>query len=160
MIKCWIKQIFADYTKAISIIKSKDDISSLQDDQIRWSDKWLVKFNNGKCKVMHIGENNPNAEYTMLKQLIERKKSIIFKLYFENSWDMFRLTPSSEWIISFIKDSIKNKKLGLIKHTFKYLDEFSTTLIYFIGSTTIGICYCNLESIHEKGYWKNLKTTT
>jgi hypothetical protein len=54
---------------------------------VEWSDKWLVKFNNDKCKVMHIGENNPNAEYTMLKQLIERKKlkkSFIFKLYFKN----------------------------------------------------------------------------
>ncbi len=65
-------KLYADDTKVISIIKSQDDISNLQDDldkMVEWSDKWLVKFNNDKCKVMHIGGNNPNAEYTMMKQL-------------------------------------------------------------------------------------------
>jgi hypothetical protein len=36
---------------------------------VEWSYEWLVKLNNDKCKVMHIGGNNPNAEYTILKQL-------------------------------------------------------------------------------------------
>ena len=45
--------------------KSRD---SLQTDLLRlcnWSDKWLMKFNTDKCKVMHFGKLNRNYDYTM-----------------------------------------------------------------------------------------------
>ena len=35
-----------------------EDQDSLQDDLnklVAWSDKWLLKFNPEKCKVLHIG---------------------------------------------------------------------------------------------------------
>ena len=25
----------------------------------KWPSDWLLKFNEAKCKVMHIGKNNP-----------------------------------------------------------------------------------------------------
>jgi len=31
----------------------------------KWSEKWKMPFNVNKCKVMHIGKNNPRAEYQM-----------------------------------------------------------------------------------------------
>ena len=30
-----------------------------------WADKWQMKFNIGKCKVMHFGGKNSEAEYNM-----------------------------------------------------------------------------------------------
>jgi hypothetical protein len=30
-----------------------------------WSQKWNMQFNLEKCKVMHIGRNNPEYEYHM-----------------------------------------------------------------------------------------------
>ena len=59
-------KIFADDTKAYTPINSVNDqiklqtcINSLSD----WTDKWLLKFNGSKCKVLHIGENNPRYDY-------------------------------------------------------------------------------------------------
>ena len=30
-----------------------------------WADKWKMEFNVDKCKVMHIGRDNPGHAYTM-----------------------------------------------------------------------------------------------
>ena len=30
-----------------------------------WADKWQIKFHMEKCKVMHLGPNNPNHTYIM-----------------------------------------------------------------------------------------------
>ena len=56
----WIKNsmmMFADDTKIWTAIANADDAESLQQDLNRlgeWSEKWLLKFNPTKCKVMHI----------------------------------------------------------------------------------------------------------
>jgi len=37
-----------------------EDADSLQEDLnvlVQWSEKWLLKFNPDKCKVMHIGHD-------------------------------------------------------------------------------------------------------
>ena len=59
-------KIFADDTKAFSEIKSTEDRDILQNDLnalVDWSEKWLLKFNSKKCKVLHIGKNNPKYKY-------------------------------------------------------------------------------------------------
>ncbi len=33
-----------------------------------WSKKWVMPFNLDKCKVMHIGHANQNADYSLLNQ--------------------------------------------------------------------------------------------
>ena len=37
----------------------QEDLDILSD----WSKTWLLKFNEQKCKIVHIGHNNPNHEY-------------------------------------------------------------------------------------------------
>ena len=59
-------KIFADDTKAYSPINSIDDRNKLQiciNNLNNWTEKWLLKFNSSKCKVLHIGENNPQHDY-------------------------------------------------------------------------------------------------
>ena len=34
-------------------------------DLTNWSEKWQLKFNSKKCKILHIGKNNPNYNYTI-----------------------------------------------------------------------------------------------
>ncbi|KAK4305770.1 hypothetical protein Pmani_022358 [Petrolisthes manimaculis] len=31
----------------------------------RWSEEWFLKFNEEKCKVMHVGRNNPGYSYRL-----------------------------------------------------------------------------------------------
>ena len=56
-------QLFADDTKLYG-----QATESLQEDVNKltsWSERWQLKFNKDKCKVAHLGRNNPNQEYTM-----------------------------------------------------------------------------------------------
>ena len=59
-------KIFADDTKAYNSIKNQEDINNLQnviDEMFLWTQKWLLKFNKDKCKILHIGKNNPKNKY-------------------------------------------------------------------------------------------------
>ena len=59
---------FAVDTKVFRKIKSDADRQHLQDDLnklIEWSEKWQMLFNFGKCKGLHTGHGNEDAQYTM-----------------------------------------------------------------------------------------------
>ena len=61
-------KIFADDTKVFSAIKTEEDSKELQlsiDKLVEWSTTWLLHFNNKKCKVIHLGKNNPSSNYYM-----------------------------------------------------------------------------------------------
>ena len=57
---------FADDTKVFRNVTNDTDKHSLQvdlDKLVKWSEKWQMLFNFGKCKCIHIG--NGNEEYQM-----------------------------------------------------------------------------------------------
>ena len=60
-------KIFADDTKAYSNVneneESKRKIQRCIDGLVLWADTWFMRFNGQKCKVMHIGKQNPNHVY-------------------------------------------------------------------------------------------------
>jgi hypothetical protein len=59
---------FADDTKGAKVIENTGDRDKLQealDCLCNWAEKWGMEFNVAKCKVMHVGRNNPEYDYTM-----------------------------------------------------------------------------------------------
>ena len=59
-------KIFADDTKAYNCIHDINDVNNLQnviDEMFLWTQKWLLKFNKDKCKILHIGKKNPKNKY-------------------------------------------------------------------------------------------------
>ena len=59
---------FADDTKVFGRVDSESDREGLQRDLdrlVQWSEKWQMKFNVEKCKVMHLGRRNLGGEYVM-----------------------------------------------------------------------------------------------
>ena len=67
VVHCPLK-MFADDTKLYSSVATPGEVSSLQADLDtlgRWSDTWQLPFNDAKCKVLHLGSNNPNSRYMM-----------------------------------------------------------------------------------------------
>ena len=59
---------FADDTKMVIPIKGLDDNINGQknvDKLVGWADRWDMKYNESKCKVLHIGSNNPKFNYSM-----------------------------------------------------------------------------------------------
>lgn len=73
---------FADDTKVGQKIQSKHDVQLLQDclnSLLEWATNWGMEFNIAKCKIMHLGKNNPKLKYFMngqeLKE-VEKEKDI------------------------------------------------------------------------------------
>lgn len=63
-------KLYADDSKIIGVIKSPSDLESIQldiDRAVEWSQRWLMRFNLSKCKVMHVGRSNNKStqDYTM-----------------------------------------------------------------------------------------------
>ena len=59
---------FADDTKLFRKTKEIRDKLKLQDDidkLVRWSKKWQMLFNFGKCNCLHTGPRNTGMNYTM-----------------------------------------------------------------------------------------------
>ena len=59
---------FADDTKLFTKTKEIGDKQNVQDDidkLVKWSEKWQMLFNFGKCKCLHIGPGNTSMTYEM-----------------------------------------------------------------------------------------------
>lgn len=78
-ISCPMK-VFADDTKICNQVSLDTSIEALQSDidaAVKWSDKWQLPFNEGKCKVLHVGSANQGHTYQMrgtpLEHLLQEK---------------------------------------------------------------------------------------
>ena len=62
---------FADDTKLFTKTKEIGEKKNLQDDidkLVKWSEKWQMLFNFGKCKCLHIGPGNTSILSTTVKE--------------------------------------------------------------------------------------------
>ena len=67
VVHCDVK-LFADDTKLFTKVQSYSDAARLQSDLeslLRWSNTWLMPFNQSKCKVLHFGHANQEFSYSM-----------------------------------------------------------------------------------------------
>ena len=76
-----IVKLFADDTKLYAVVNEEEQQISLQNDidsLLKWSDRWLLKFNKSKCKHIHLGPNT-NIKNKMgesdIQQVTEEKRS-------------------------------------------------------------------------------------
>jgi len=59
---------FADDVKQIGSVGLEDNVGRLKMDLItlgRWAEKWRLKFNDRKCKLMNIGFRNRKEDYAL-----------------------------------------------------------------------------------------------
>ena len=123
--------LFADNTKLYRVIKTPEDRTLLQEDLLQlqsWSDKWLLKFHPDKCKVLAINKNNdylldyyllPNNEkHTLSRTVNEKDIGVTFdeKITFENHIHAKVMTA--------------NKMMGLIRRSYKFLDQNNFIPLY------------------------------
>jgi ribonucleases P/MRP protein subunit RPP40 len=110
---------FADDTKLGQKILNDSDRQNLQDclDILcEWANKWGMQFNISKCKVLHIGRNNPKHIYTMNNiplTVVEEEKDIGVLIHHS-------LKPSRQCSEAARK---ANAVLGQISRSFHYRDK-------------------------------------
>lgn len=122
--------MFADDTKLWAVIKKKEDAEELQLDLDRimeWTNKWLLKLNPDKCKVMHIGKKdnrndyvlkNSNGNTKLTETTEERDLGILVRS---------DLRPSSQCASAAAKASAV---MGLVKRHFKNMDQEDFLIMY------------------------------
>ena len=123
--KCTCK-IFADDTK---IYDTDNNHTLIQNDLLsflKWSEKWLLKFNKAKCSVLHMGKNNKQNKYYMdMEQTIELKSIDSEK---DVGVTFSKDLKFNQHISNIIKKS--NQLTGLIKRSFTYTDKHMLLKLY------------------------------
>ena len=118
--------LFADDTQLCSCVERQEDCHRLQEDinkLVNWSEKWPMRFNTEKCKVIHFGHNNKHQHYFMKDSKLSttREMKDLRVLITDN------LKPSSQCAAAV------NKTMSAhiwSKRSFHYLDIESFRILY------------------------------
>ena len=106
----------------VIFINDLDDATGI-DKLMEWSATWGMQFNVAKCKIMHVGRNNPRAEYTMggtVLNTTDKEKDIGVMV-------MTSLKPSTQCKEAASRAS---KVLGQISRSFHYRDRKTFVQLY------------------------------
>jgi len=116
---------YIDLSLSLMIVSSI--LQSNLDLLVNWCNVWQMDFNYTKCKHLYIGLNSPSRHYTMgsgseLYQISttdeETDLGITFSHDFKFRSHIHKIAQKA------------NKVLGVINHTFKYLDPDIMHLLY------------------------------
>ena len=120
--------LFADDSKIFTRIVDKENEAKIHENSgkdvlqqdlynvLEWAKKWKMEFNVDKCKILHIGNNNPKHKYNMDgKELIET----------EEEKDLGILMDCKLDFGSHIKEIVgrANRMVGMIRTAFACLNK-------------------------------------
>ena len=113
---------FADDTKVFRKVTNDTDKQSLQDDLdklVKWSEKWQMLFNFGKCKCIHIGHGNMDEEYKMGDAVLgrttqEKDLGVTFSAAMKVSEQCGIAASKGKQILGLIRRTIMYKEKQLI----------------------------------------------
>ena len=122
-------RIFADDTKIYRPIINNDDYVLLQkslDNLIEWSNEWQMKFNETKCCVVHIGNNNVKKDYVMngvnlIKSTAEKDLGVLVDENLSFNDHVNAVTKKANQIAGMILHNITNRDKYIMIPLFKAL---------------------------------------
>lgn len=124
-----ICSMYADDTKVYGPSKDHDTLQSDLDKLVDWADKWQLRFNAGKCSVIHLGRANNKHEYSMRIHASNDR----VKLNSANvEKDLGVLVDNDLQFSQHTETQVNkaNRILGLIRRSYEYLDCNSMRLLF------------------------------
>ena len=124
-VSCNIK-MFSDDAKIYSSVRSESEAEKIQEHLEKlqeWSDTWLLRFNAGKCKTMHIGSGNPNCDYHMGETTLdgtEEEKDLGVYITSDFKSSTHSSKAATKWM----------NCLRVVRRSFKYIDADSFQILY------------------------------
>jgi hypothetical protein len=122
--------LFADDTKVYSAVPDRSSSNQLNTDLQKlhqWSQKMQMKFHPDKCKVMHLGNKNQKAPYTLPNE------GVTHTLAEATTEKDLGVTIDNQLRFSDHVDSCvskANRVLGCLRHTFKHLNKDAFLQLY------------------------------
>ena len=100
---------------AVQPLHLQDDIDKL----VRWSEKWKMLFNFGKCKCLHIGPGNTGMNYEMggtilSKTVKEKDLGVTMNANMKVSVHCRIAASKGNQVLGMIRRNITYKENGLI----------------------------------------------
>ena len=111
---------FADDTKLFRKTTEMGDKQTLQYDinkLVRWSEKWQMLFNFGKCKCLHTGPGNTGTNYEMEGTILSKTMKV--KHLGVTMIATMKVTEHCR-----IAASKRNQVLGMIRRNITYKEFF------------------------------------
>ncbi|XP_076442709.1 uncharacterized protein LOC143281387 [Babylonia areolata] len=123
MVSCFC-EMYADDTKvydSVEMESKRDRIQQDLDNLVSWADLWQLRFNASKCKVLHLGRNNPKAEYNM--RLHNSDERVVLESS-KGEKDLGVLMDQELRFRQHIETQVNkaNRILGLIRRSYQYQD--------------------------------------
>ena len=125
-------QMYADDTKVSTTVDSEKESQVLQKDidrLVEWADRWQLHFNTAKCKVIHLGRNNPAHKYTM-KMHNSEDRTVLEPAGTEKDLGVqvdaeLKFSQHIEMLVA-----KANRILGLIRRSYQFLDGVSMKQLF------------------------------
>ena len=97
----------------------QEDLRKLED----WTSRWLLKFNDEKCKTMHFGYSNPRYSYELNRNKLETtsEEKDLGVIISDNLQPSVQCAKAANRAMS---------ALGVVKKCFKHLDQESFPVLY------------------------------
>ena len=144
--------MYADDTKVFRRVDVDGATTELQKDLhslVEWSEKWQLRFNADKCKVMHIGgsRNRPmKAVYRMANsELHDTEEEEDLGVWIDNTGK-----PSCHVSHAVRKSKPATRANQTVLHLYGRSPHEATVHVH--RKTTPRVCQRSLASVPEKGY--------
>ena len=156
---------FADETKLFRKTKEIGDKQNVQDDidkLVKWSEKWQMLFNFGKCKCLHTGPGNTDMDYemggTILSKTVKEKDLGVTNAKMKVS-EQCRIAASKDnQVLGMIRRNITFNEKSLIVPLYKaivrpHLEYCMRTFAYLCRSYPCPGSIAMIAFRHPSRFW-------
>ena len=121
-------KLYCPLTSDESALDLVEDLSNLQE----WARMMQMRFHPDKCKVMHLGKNNPKFNYYMQDSFTETtcQQHTLATTLLEKDLGVFIDSELDFTMHTIEKVNKAHKLLGYVRHTFKYLNKETLPMLY------------------------------